>query len=59
MGQKEVPLRDVPSLRVSVAACTATLPETDDEFIQYGKYEIVGSATKGRLCGFDPEVDAL
>jgi hypothetical protein len=59
MGPREIPLSEFPSLRVSVAACTATLPETDDDFTRYEDYNIVGSATKGRVCGFDPDVDTL
>lgn len=59
VGPCEIPLQDVPSLRVFVASCTATIPEADDEFVQFGEYKVVGDATKGRTCGFDPAVDTI
>ncbi|KAF7797912.1 hypothetical protein EIP86_009119 [Pleurotus ostreatoroseus] len=58
-AQNEFPLSEVPSLRVSVATCIATLPEQDDQFVHYGPSEVVGEATQGRPCGFDPDVDRL
>jgi tyrosinase len=46
-------------LKVSVAVCKATLPTTDDEFIEYGEFEILEIPTKGRLAGFDPSTDSI
>lgn len=52
-------VKDVPSLKVSVAVCTATLPSHESDFIEYGDFEILDTATRGRLAGFDLKMDVL
>lgn len=51
MTDVERDAKDVASLRVSVAVCSATLPTAEDEFISYGEYQELDVPTKGRAGG--------
>ena len=56
---KEIDIHNIPSLKVSVAVTTVTLPVEEYEFLQYGGFEVLAVPTQGRLSGFDPVHDRL
>ncbi|KAJ3552386.1 hypothetical protein NM688_g4176 [Phlebia brevispora] len=59
LGHKEIDITNIPSLKVSVAVATATLPIADDKFVQYGDFEVLDKVTSGRLSGFNSLKDNL
>ncbi|KAJ3555443.1 hypothetical protein NM688_g2573 [Phlebia brevispora] len=59
LGNAELPLSEVPSLKVSVAVATATLPIEEGEFIEYGDFEVIDEPTAGRTGGYDSRMDQI
>jgi hypothetical protein len=61
LGHLECDIKEIPSLKVSVAVCKATLPDAEDHsgFIAYGDFELLGAPTRGRLSGLDPDNEAI
>jgi hypothetical protein len=44
---------------VSVSVEQATLPVGDDDFVEYGDFEMLAAPIAGRLSGFDPAEDKI
>ncbi|KAJ3555446.1 hypothetical protein NM688_g2572 [Phlebia brevispora] len=59
IGNAELPLSEVPSLKISVAVATATLPTEEGEFIEYGDFEVIDEPTVGRTGGYDSRTDQI
>ncbi|KAJ3555445.1 hypothetical protein NM688_g2574 [Phlebia brevispora] len=59
IGNTELPLSEVPSLKVSVAVATATLPTEEGEFVDYGDFELIDEPTVGRTGGYDSRTDEV
>jgi hypothetical protein len=44
---------------VSVSVAQATLPVGEDDFVEYGGFEMLAAPTVGRLSGFNPAEDKI
>jgi len=51
-GYTEVPLKDVPSLKVGISSAEVDYPEDETKLPTYGKFLTHYDVTENRLCGF-------